>query len=129
MIFARYSNFCPLKMYKFWYKSTNQRPYFQTCLIGLVQVQVLLNQPIYDTIFTSYSDLYPFCSKGVPFLVRIYKSMSMFSNMLNQHIYGTIFGSYSNFVKLSQKSKLKLRLLAEMVIFSFNPPMHPPGQV
>ena len=29
------------------------------------------------------------------------------------------------FAKLSQKSKLKLQLLTEMVIFLFNPPIHP----
>ena len=41
--------------------------------------------------------------------------------------------AYCIFAKLSQKSKLKLQLLAEMVMISINPttqpPTHPPGQV
>ena len=50
----------PSKQYM-WYEST--RLYYQTCLRVLAKVQVLLNQCIYGTIFTSYSDFCPFTVK------------------------------------------------------------------
>ena len=54
------------------------------------------------------------------------KSITVLANVAKTILLLILLHSLMVIAKLSQKSKIKLQLLAEMVIFTFNPPNHPP---